>query len=254
MLSPKRKKKSEVIPLDTPPVSLTDAAYGFILDKILRGNLPMGAEINRRRLADELNMSVLPISEALQRLEREMLVESGKRVGTRVRIPTPQDIRGFCVVREALETQAARMFAQRARPSQHEELLERARVLDAAYEASTERGEAASDDDLHRLRMLHRSFHLKIAEYTACPYLCQQVERNQNLVFNSFYDKLFGNRRLPPEWHAGLARVLASGDPDAADRATREHVRHHLDEILYRLEPYFSLDRDLLYKNVEKSN
>ena len=59
-----------------------------------------------RKLAAELNISVPPVSEALQRLEREGLLESKPRVGTRVRIPTPQDIEDRCQVRE----RAANLF------------------------------------------------------------------------------------------------------------------------------------------------
>ncbi len=62
----------------------------------------------------ELSTSRLPISEALQRLKSEALIETISRVGTRVKTPSAQDIRGFYVVREALESQAARLFALQA--------------------------------------------------------------------------------------------------------------------------------------------
>ena len=57
-------------------------------------------------------MSFLPVSEALLRLEFEGLLESRPRAGTRVRIPSPDDVRGHYLVRETLETQAARLFAE----------------------------------------------------------------------------------------------------------------------------------------------
>ena len=69
-------------------------------------------------------MSTLPVTEALQRLQNEALVVTVPRVGTMVRIPTPQDIRGFYTVREALESQAARLFAEKARPLESRELLQ----------------------------------------------------------------------------------------------------------------------------------
>lgn len=240
------RKAATQVGLDDAGRSLTDRAYDYILQKILRGSLPVGAEVNRRKLAEELKMSVLPVAEAIQRLEREMLVESGKRVGSHVRIPSPQDIRGFCIVREALETQAARMFAERASQAQRQELLDLALALDKRYEDVAELGDKASDDELYRLRTEHMQFHLRVAEAAGNPYLTQQVERNQHLAFGHFYDKLFGPRRLPPEWHTSLAAALGRGDVMAADEAMRRHVRHHLDEILYRLEPYFNLDRSRL--------
>src|SRR5207249_11491172 len=92
--------------------SLAAEAYNIVRQRILRGELAMGQVISRRKLAAELGMSFLPVSEALLRLEIEGLLESRPRAGTRVRIPTQQDVRGHDVVREALEMQAARLFSE----------------------------------------------------------------------------------------------------------------------------------------------
>src|ERR1700731_1354905 len=78
-------------------------AYEQIRDEILRGSLAVGDILSRRRLAEKLNMSFVPITEALQRLESEGLVESRPRIGTRVRVPTKEDILDSYVIREALE-------------------------------------------------------------------------------------------------------------------------------------------------------
>src|SRR6202161_3406697 len=90
-----------------PSKSLSSEAYSNVRQRILRGDLKLGQVISRRTLASEMGMSFLPVSEALLRLEVEGLLESRPRAGTRVRIPTPQDVEGHFVVREALETQAA---------------------------------------------------------------------------------------------------------------------------------------------------
>src|ERR1700677_5045314 len=90
---------------------LAGEAYLILRERILRGELAIGQSISRRKLAVELGMSFLPVSEALLRLENEGLVESRPRAGTRVRVPTRQDVQGHYVVREALEVQAAMLFA-----------------------------------------------------------------------------------------------------------------------------------------------
>src|SRR5204863_2417354 len=84
-------------------------------------------------LANEFDMSIAPVSEALQRLENEGLIESWPRVGTRVKVPTSQDIRDFYIVREALETQAARLFAEKASTNERQEVRKMAADLDAFY-------------------------------------------------------------------------------------------------------------------------
>src|SRR5216684_7825020 len=97
---------------ETP--SLAAEAYSVVRQRIFRGELVLGQAISRRTLASELGMSFLPVSEALLRLEVEGLLESRPRAGTRVRIPTPQDVEGHYLVREALEVQAAMLFAEAA--------------------------------------------------------------------------------------------------------------------------------------------
>src|SRR5678810_1278025 len=99
-------KKKEI----TAPSSLAAEAYEFVKQRILRGELPLGQVISRRKIAAELGMSFLPVSEALLRLEFEGLLESRPRAGTRVRIPSREDVEGHYIVRQALETQAAIRF------------------------------------------------------------------------------------------------------------------------------------------------
>src|SRR5438132_846595 len=74
------------------PASLAGEAYEFVKQRILRGHLPLGQVISRRKIAAELGMSFLPVSEALLRLEFEGLLESRPRAGTRVRIPSREDV------------------------------------------------------------------------------------------------------------------------------------------------------------------
>ena len=78
--------------------SLASEAYSVVRQRILRGDIALGQVISRRKLAAELSMSFLPVSEALLRLEIEGLLESRPRAGTRVRIPSPEDVQGHYVV------------------------------------------------------------------------------------------------------------------------------------------------------------
>src|SRR5262245_45649803 len=85
--------------------SLSAEAYEVVRQRIARGELVLGQAISRRRPATELGMSFLPVTEALLRLEFEGLLESRPRAGTRVRVPTPADVEGNYIIRQALETQ-----------------------------------------------------------------------------------------------------------------------------------------------------
>src|SRR5919201_1039671 len=102
--------------------SLAAEAYAIVKRRVLRGELALGQVISRRKLAAELGMSFLPVSEALLRLEVEGLLESRPRAGTRVRIPTKEDVRGHFIVREALDVKAAVLFARVATAAERAEL------------------------------------------------------------------------------------------------------------------------------------
>ena len=230
--------------------ALSDQAYYAIRDKILVGDLPLGASLSRPALAAELGMSVLPISQALQRLESEGLVESRPRIGTRVKVPTPQDVRGHYVVREALECHSARLFAEKASQDEKDEIRRLAAELDATWSRLDE-----GEGDRKRLWMLvhrmHGRFHMRIAECTGFPALCQAIERSQILIFNWFYDAAFKDWQLPSNWHSQLAEALSRGIPDEAYGAMRQHLRAGLDSIVRRLESHLGWAPPLLDAGAE---
>lgn len=221
---------------------LAELAYRRVRDRILSGEYSFGTVINRRELAAEFEMSLVPVNEAMSRLENEYLIENTPRVGTKVRTPTPQEIRGFWAVREGLETQAARIFSRVATDRQREELIEMAIQLDAMH-ASATGPEEPDPRALYQWRCVHMRFHMRIAECTNLPFLTQQIERNQLLVFNWFYDhQLYGGRKLPAHWHEQLARALAEGSEEGADAATRKHLHNKLEELMLSLERFLHMD------------
>ena len=213
--------------------SLAGRAYQQIRDEILRGDLLIGDVLSRRKLAERLNMSFLPITEAMQRLEAEGLVESRPRIGTRVRIPTEQDIRNSYVIREALESQAARLCAEEITPSEKKLLLTSARHLDDLQRVLSP--ESEDSRFLFSVHTYHMQFHLWIAELARCPGLLSAIEKAQVLVFNWLYDTAAQNNKRPPRFHAMLAEALCSGDPIVADGAMRSHIRDGLPQVLERL-------------------
>jgi DNA-binding GntR family transcriptional regulator len=125
--------------------------------------------ISRRDLATEFGMSLVPINDAMSRLKNEYLIENTPRVGTKVRTPTPQDIRGFWAVREALETQAARLYARTASDREREELIEMARQPDLTHESMTSSDEP-DPTELYQWRCAHMRVHTRIAERRHWPF------------------------------------------------------------------------------------
>jgi DNA-binding GntR family transcriptional regulator len=213
--------------------SLTDEAYLAIREEILRGQLGPGTPLSRRRLAQKLGMSVAPVTDALHRLEEDGLVETRARAGTRVRVPTETDVRELYELREALETQSARLFAQRASAAQRLELRRLAEQVDVLFSRLATSG----DDPAFRFAVhsQHVQFHMRIAELANSRRLMQMIERNHVLILNWLFDVTGRKTALPPGFHARLSDALISGDPEKADAAMRAHVRYGFVEISGRI-------------------
>lgn len=201
---------------------MSGRAYLAIRNEILRGQLPMGSVLSRRRLATDLGMSMWPICAAIRRLEIEGLVESQPRVGTRVRIPTEQDIREQYIIREALEGQAARLVSGRATMQQRQELIRMADQLDALYRRTTT---DCDPEFLFAVHGYHMQLHLRVAEFSGISALRELIEKNNVLVWNWLYDLVAPQSAHPSRFHAELIAGVTGVDADAAERAMRQHIQ-----------------------------
>ncbi|MBW8781708.1 MAG: GntR family transcriptional regulator [Verrucomicrobia bacterium] len=220
--------------ISAAPGSLAERAYLDIRGKILRGDLPVGAALSRRQLATELDVSVPPVTEALQRLEAEGLVESEPRAGTRVRVPTRLDVEERYLLREALEVQSARLFAERATGAEKKEILAMGRKVDRRY-AQCETGDV-DRETLFAVNTYHMELHLRIAECARCGLLRDAIEREQVLVFNWLFDTVVERRTLAADYHTSLTEALATGTPDGAASAMRRHIRRGLGQVLTKID------------------
>ena len=178
-------------------------------------------------------MSFLPVSEALLKLEHEGLLESRPRAGTRVRIPTRADVEGHYVVREALESQAAMLFAASATREERAEMLKLAARVDAL----------ASQPEGNRMVYLglHEKLHRRIAECARCHALADAIARSTAMASIWLSATRAASRENPPANHESMVKLVAASDPDIAASAMREHIRASRECTLTGLAPYFQL-------------
>ena len=87
-----------------------DQAYDYILGQLFCRELQPGDLLDRKKIAEELEISLIPVSDAVQRLTYEGLLTTRRRQGTFVCSPSIEDVRGQLLVREALECQSARLY------------------------------------------------------------------------------------------------------------------------------------------------
>jgi DNA-binding GntR family transcriptional regulator len=221
---------------DAESLTLANEVYGVVRRRILRGDLAVGEVISRRRIAADLSTSLPPVTEALVRLECEGLLEHRPRAGTRVRVPSPEDLRGQAIVREALEVEAAVRFTQFATPRERAELQRLAAKVD----------ELEHHADRHAFAALHHKLHLRIAECSRCPALSDAIEKTCALTslwllslprygHDESGDPASGGHRT-------LVDAVTSGDPATAAAAVRQHIAYGLERSLESLNAFFTTD------------
>ncbi len=212
---------------------LARMAYATILQRIAQGDFAPGEIISRRRVATELGISFLPASEALLRLEWDGLLERRPRAGTRLRFPVPEDVRQHFVVCEALEAQAAILFAERSTATDRSEVFRLARRVD--------RHANQQDLDPSAFPALHQKLHLRIAECARCDALLEAIGRASALSsawLGGLHDPGTGQ---PQARHVELVEILATETPALAAQAMRLHIRSDGESLMRGVEPYLHL-------------
>lgn len=177
--------------------------------RILGGDLQPGERLNEVHLAERYGISRSPIREALQALSGEGLVTFVAGKGAFVQELTAQEVINLGEVREALETQAARLVAVRATADQLDELERSASITDDPN------GEGPS------------AFHLVLFRIAGNPRLeLIGVSTAQRLRLARARSASDGQRlvQATAEHHEVVA-ALRAHDPDRASALMRDHIK-----------------------------
>lgn len=105
-----------VISKRAEPTLLTDQVYEMIHAAILSGELPAGSRLKVRDLAEQVGTSVMPVREAIRRLEETGLAEREPHKGAVVKSLSFEELIHVYDVRRLLETEAARLGSEKVTP------------------------------------------------------------------------------------------------------------------------------------------
>jgi DNA-binding GntR family transcriptional regulator len=96
---------------------LTDQVYETMHEAIMNGDLPAGSRLRIRDIAAQVGTSVMPVREAIRRLEEAGLAERVPHKGAVVKGLTLAELVHVYDVRRLLEVEAARLGAQQISPA-----------------------------------------------------------------------------------------------------------------------------------------
>lgn len=194
---------------------LREHVHDVLRRAIISGDIPAGARLNERQLADELGVSTTPLKEALRRLETEGLVATEPRRGVRVTFDAGQ-AEEMALARAALESMIARMAAQRIDNRSAAELEKTIGQMAAATLAG----------DVEQLIALNEEFHDAIHVISGCGYI-QRLLIGQRVYVHTARYLILGDadeRGRALDEHRAIYAALAARDSDGAERAMRDHV------------------------------
>jgi DNA-binding GntR family transcriptional regulator len=195
---------------------LTDRAYERIKHDIITCAFAPGTAISEPQLCAHYRLGKAPVRMALIRLAHDGLVRAIPRRGYMVAPVTLKDIHDVFELRLLLEPPTARMAAGKVE-------AQRLRALDEACRAGYQPEDAKS---ISRFLEASKAFQIGIAQATGNTRLAAMTAQLFDQMTRLLHLGLGIRNRSQEMRHAqrGLAKALARGDGDAAERISREQI------------------------------
>ena len=198
------------------PRTLADQAEIAIQDAILDGELAPGARLTIEELARAINISPMPVRDALRRLGQTGFVEYVPHRGATVAQLSVDDLRDTWEARIALEALAIRRAAERF-GAETELFVEDAIVRHTDGLVRNDRDDAQD---------AHRDIHMGLyrpSGYNWIDRLVQPVWTRSERYRSFALDDRGGPDELAAE-HRAILRACVENDPDAAARELYTHL------------------------------
>jgi DNA-binding GntR family transcriptional regulator len=200
-----------------PKENKAQRAYREIRRMIFDGEFTRERRWSQRGISRQLGMSMIPVSEAVRRLEQQGLLQTKSRSGIRLLRITPQRQKDMFCFREAIEVQAVRMIIQRKKTDM--------KFLRRLAEKLSK-------------QLREEKFHE--AANTDCEFHSQLVKLAGNSLMSEKYDELVlcllsnacwsdptsmvQREAFYPVNHTSLVEALESGSLERAEKAIRDHL------------------------------
>lgn len=195
---------------------VTETVYEAILKAVCDGSLRPGERLIQDEVAQRLNVSRLPVHEAMQQLRREgFLVETGRR-GLVVAAVDGQFAREVYELRAALDGASAVSAARNARPADR-----------TRGEAIIRAGrDAVANGDLSAMASADFAFHDFVYQLAGNSLISAVAHMNWHHVRRSIMLLAHRPIKLGPFWdeHDNILHAVVSGDAAAAGELARGHA------------------------------
>ena len=206
---------------------LRESVYESILGMLVEGEIEEGSPLRVEALAQLLEVSPTPVREALVQLEATGLVQyvANKGYSAAPHLSAAEKT-AMMDARLVLEVAAVRRAAELGDPSVPRHLRD---VLDSQREAASRLegpGKERQTDALREFLKLDHLFHDGILHGCGNRFLVRlaaTLDAQAQRMRQSFLNGIPDAEDVLAE-HSAIAEAIAEGDPDAAERAMRDHL------------------------------
>jgi DNA-binding GntR family transcriptional regulator len=205
-------------------------AYQTLRDAIMRCELQPSERLVIDDLARRLNVSIIPVREAIQILQSEGLVVTVPHAGATVAPISRQSIQDVFTVLEGLEVVATRLVAERRNTSELNALGSLVAEMDKAIEAKRYAQWAG----------LNTEFHLMIGALPGLPMLREMTERVLARWgrIRRFYFRgvLVARAEQAQQEHRDILESMRARDLGKLEKLVRQHNRGALESYMNYLD------------------
>ena len=204
---------------DVNAASITHAAiaYSHVRDALLKGALRPNQRIHQVSLAQQLGMSLVPVREALRKLEAEGFVRILPHRGVFVSAISRAEMEDVFAVRLAIEGMATKQAVLRITDQQLEKLADLISRMKLALDSH----------DHTQLLELNQQFHFTLYEASGREYLCSLITHlwQKGTRYRTSYIQLPERANQAHEEHKEILQALQERSVRKAIHAVRNNIR-----------------------------
>lgn len=218
------------------PSSLSEKAYSYLQEQLIRGRWGLNERISEKLLADEFGISRTPVREAIRRMTAEGLLYQVPSSGTFVTNPDRESIVETFEVRCAIEGFAAEKAANLLRASDIRELQRLFSIMLHCGRVFRDSGAThMGGETLDRYLVADRSMHAVLLTAADNRLAAQIVNngRTQTLIYGLHsYERDLRHVANTLRSHGRVLRAVKRGDGAMARRAMEGHIRNSMRDAL----------------------
>lgn len=208
--------------------SAQEIAYEHLHAEIVSGRMRGGSRLKPEQIATKLDISRMPVREAIRQLDAEGFVTIRPNRGAVVTQRTPVDALELFEMRAVLEGLAVRLGTRNVKP---DDLVELDHLISLMHRTS---------GDPARWAERHDQFHDRLCALSQRPRLISDVRRLRLAVkpYVRMYAATHANPEQPGHEHELILDAVRDRDVRRAERLTIAHIMANAQEIAdYLAEP-----------------